>query len=264
MVVHDYTAKPPRPSPTPRFYNQGVPSLEMGEEWKWSGTSLPGAARRMIEAINCGVVLEDEKGFVLYANQQMLDWTGYEPADLDHQPSSILLPLEMRDALQLERERFLAGEHHTILSALRRKNGRTFPVAVSPTQVTLEDGSHGVLSVCLDLGELQTARPLGSQAGSMQQGLAEIALKLQTLVAASQMSDENVSVPIDHPIFRELTPRERAVLSRLMAGSRVATIAAEMFISPVTVRNHLQSIYKKTGVSSQAALIEMGRELGRA
>jgi len=53
------------------------------------------------------------------------------------------------------------------------------------------------------------------------------------------------------------------VLARLMAGSRVTTIASEMFISPVTVRNHLQSIYKKTGVSSQAALIEMVRELGR-
>ena len=130
----------------------------------------------MIEAINCGVVLEDEKGFILYLNQQMLDWTGYEPADLDHQPSSMLLPLDMRDALEVERERFLGGEHRTILSAIRRRNGRTFPVAVSPTPVSLVDGSRGVLSVCLDLGELQTARPLGAQVGSMQEGLAEIAM----------------------------------------------------------------------------------------
>jgi PAS domain S-box-containing protein len=218
----------------------------------------------MLETINCAVVLEDEKGFLLYVNQQMLDWTGYEAADLDHQPSSILLPLEMRDALEVERVRFQGGEHRTVLSALRRKNGRTFPVAVSPTPVTLADGSHGVISVCLDLGELQTARPFGVASGSMQEGLTEVASKLQTLVTASQISDESIPVPLDHPIFRELTRRERDVLSRLMAGSRVATIATEMFISPVTVRNHLQSIYKKTGVSSQAALIEMGRELGRS
>ena len=218
----------------------------------------------MIEAINCGVVLEDEKGFILYANHQILEWTGYEPADLDNQPAGILLPLEMRDALESERERFHGGDHRTLLSAIRRKSGRTFPVAVSPTPVTLIDGSHGVVSVCIDLGELQTARPLGAPTGSMQEGLAEIAMKLQTLVTASQMSDDSVAVPLDHPIFKELTPRERDVLARLMAGSRVATIATEMFISPVTVRNHLQSVYKKTGVSSQAALIEMVRKLGRA
>jgi PAS domain S-box-containing protein len=217
----------------------------------------------MIEEINCGVTLEDEKGFILYANRQMIEWTGYEPEDLDGQPVSILLPLEMRDALELERERVHGGEQRTLLSVLRRKNGRTFPVAVSPTPVKLVDGSDGVVSVCLDLGELQTARPLGAPAGSLQEGLAEVALKLQMLAAAAQMSDESVSVPLDHQLFSELTRRERDVLTRLMAGSRVATIAAEMFISPVTVRNHLQSIYKKTGVSSQAALIEMVRDLGR-
>jgi DNA-binding CsgD family transcriptional regulator len=98
----------------------------------------------------------------------------------------------------------------------------------------------------------------------MQEGLAEVALRLQTLVTASQMSEEGVPLPLDHPIFGQLTKRERDVLARLMTGSRVATIAAEMFISPVTVRNHLQAIFKKTGVSSQAALIELVRELGRS
>lgn len=237
----------------------------MFDEWKWSDTpSLGGAALRMIEAMNCGVLLEDQMGLILYANRQMLDWTGYEPADLDHHPLNVLLPVEIHDALDVERERVHGGEERTILSALRCKNGRTFPVAVSPTTLSLADGTLGVLSVCVDLGELQTARPIGAADGSMQEGLAEVALKLQALMMASMASDEGVPVPLDHPTFKELTSRERDVLARLMAGSRVATIAAEMFISPVTVRNHLRSIYKKTGVSSQAALIEMVRKLGRA
>jgi DNA-binding NarL/FixJ family response regulator len=52
-----------------------------------------------------------------------------------------------------------------------------------------------------------------------------------------------------------LTPREREVLERLMDGQRVAWIAADLFVSPSTVRDHLSSIFRKVGVHSQAELI---------
>ena len=54
-----------------------------------------------------------------------------------------------------------------------------------------------------------------------------------------------------------LAPRETEVVKLLMEGHRVSTIARSLFISPHTVRNHLQAAYRKSGVKSQVELIEM-------
>jgi DNA-binding NarL/FixJ family response regulator len=53
----------------------------------------------------------------------------------------------------------------------------------------------------------------------------------------------------------ELTSRQWEVLSRLMSGERVATIATEMYISQSTVRNHLSMIFERFGVHSQSELL---------
>ena len=57
------------------------------------------------------------------------------------------------------------------------------------------------------------------------------------------------------PEVSELSTRQLEVLTRLLDGQRVPTIAAEMFVSPSTIRNHLAAIYRKVGVHSQAELL---------
>jgi PAS domain S-box-containing protein len=57
------------------------------------------------------------------------------------------------------------------------------------------------------------------------------------------------------PEVNELSTRQLEVLTRLLDGQRVRTIAAEMFVSPSTVRNHLAAIYRKFAVHSQAELL---------
>jgi len=57
-----------------------------------------------------------------------------------------------------------------------------------------------------------------------------------------------------------LSRREQEVLSELRNGGRVSTIARRLSISPTTVRNHLQRIFFKLGVHSQAELIEYVRD----
>ena len=52
-----------------------------------------------------------------------------------------------------------------------------------------------------------------------------------------------------------LTKRERRILDLLRAGKTNAEIAAEVFISEKTVRNHLSSVYRKLGVSNRAQAI---------
>jgi len=45
------------------------------------------------------------------------------------------------------------------------------------------------------------------------------------------------------------------VNARLLDGHRAAAIAADLFVSPSTVRNHLSSIYAKLHVSGQVDLL---------
>lgn len=53
----------------------------------------------------------------------------------------------------------------------------------------------------------------------------------------------------------DLSPRQWEIVSRLVRGERVATIAAEMYMSRSTVRNHLSAIFAKVGVHSQDELL---------
>src|SRR4051812_8552532 len=53
----------------------------------------------------------------------------------------------------------------------------------------------------------------------------------------------------------KLTPREQAILSLLAKGSYYKEIAAELGISPNTVRNHLHEIYGKLHVQSRTEAV---------
>ncbi|MCU1675601.1 MAG: Response regulator containing a CheY-like receiver domain and an DNA-binding domain [Frankiales bacterium] len=61
------------------------------------------------------------------------------------------------------------------------------------------------------------------------------------------------------PAMAGLTTRELEVVTRLLAGDRVATMAQRMFLSQSTLRNHLTSVYRKLGVRSQLELLTLLR-----
>lgn len=61
----------------------------------------------------------------------------------------------------------------------------------------------------------------------------------------------------DLPELTSLSSREREILQRLVSHQRVPTIARSLGISENTVRNHLKSIFGKTGVHSQEELLEL-------
>jgi DNA-binding NarL/FixJ family response regulator len=64
-----------------------------------------------------------------------------------------------------------------------------------------------------------------------------------------------MSILQEHPELGDLSTRQWEILSRLVVGERVPTIASELFISPSTVRNHLSMIFQRFGVHSQAELL---------
>lgn len=54
-----------------------------------------------------------------------------------------------------------------------------------------------------------------------------------------------------------LTRRQAEILALLAAGKGVQEIAAELFISPQTVRKHIEHVYGRLGVHSRAAAISV-------
>jgi len=62
--------------------------------------------------------------------------------------------------------------------------------------------------------------------------------------------------------FPELTSREREILDLIARGHTNAKIAARLFVSPNTVRNHISHIFAKLQVADRAQAIVRAREAG--
>ena len=52
-----------------------------------------------------------------------------------------------------------------------------------------------------------------------------------------------------------LSERQLEVLSRALLGETSAEVARKLFISELTVRNHLHAIYQRVGVSGRRELL---------
>lgn len=74
-------------------------------------------------------------------------------------------------------------------------------------------------------------------------------------VFVGQAAHDRLSVPLLEDVF-DLTPREAEVCTRLMLGASAREIAADAGRSLKTVRNQIQVIYEKVGVTSNVALMD--------
>jgi DNA-binding CsgD family transcriptional regulator len=91
-------------------------------------------------------------------------------------------------------------------------------------------------------------------APGMKQALWQFDEALRS-ASASRMAAE---LPAD-PGLGRLSGRELEIVMRLTNGDRVPAIAASLFLSPSTVRNHLSAAFRKLRVGSQQELIHLLR-----
>jgi DNA-binding CsgD family transcriptional regulator len=70
--------------------------------------------------------------------------------------------------------------------------------------------------------------------------------------------------PVVDGELASLTAREREILDLVAGGANNSDIAARLFISEKTVRNHLTAIFDKLGVSSRSQAIVYARDRGLA
>jgi DNA-binding NarL/FixJ family response regulator len=59
-----------------------------------------------------------------------------------------------------------------------------------------------------------------------------------------------------------LTMREREVLVLIASGATNAEIAARLFLSPHTVKEHTSALYRKLGVRNRAQAVQRGQRIG--
>jgi PAS domain S-box-containing protein len=218
----------------------------------------------VIDTMHCGLVARDLEGRVVFINQRLLGWLSYEKEEVEGQPISMLVPPELRELLEDDLHAVEEDDLRARLLAIRRKDATTFPVITIPQRFFDAEGNlDGYFSIVVDLGAVLTAKQVGpAHPVDIRETLGRIAMELQSICLSAVVG--SASVPLHHPELNDLSPREAEVLSLLVAGDRVPTIADRLHISQHTVRNHLKSMYRKLDVGTQADLIERVRALASA
>jgi LuxR family maltose regulon positive regulatory protein len=107
-------------------------------------------------------------------------------------------------------------------------------------------------SACVDLGDFNAARRAREDARRALAMLPDLPLFDRILVGVDARQ-ARAAVPA------RLTPAERRVAEHIDSPLSGAAIAAELGVSPETVKSHLGSIYRKLGASSRQEAAEVLR-----
>jgi len=111
------------------------------------------------------------------------------------------------------------------------------------------------------VGLLVVTRHLGEPAEGLRAGRPATphARQLRELERGVRQLTEVIESYRRPGITNQLSSREQDVLHLLREGYRPRSIAEILHVSPLTVRNHLKAIFKKTGTHSQEELITLSR-----
>jgi DNA-binding CsgD family transcriptional regulator/PAS domain-containing protein len=127
--------------------------------------------------------------------------------------------------------------------------------------------AHAVITLLEGDGTLPfsiTAAPNAEPHTPDSGGTSQLAWRLRRI--AAQIEAARAVTPLIEtvaalgtPAAAEMSPRQWEIASRLVGGERVPSIAADMYLSQSTVRNHLSAIFQKFGVHSQRELLALWR-----
>jgi len=165
---------------------------------------------------------------------------------------------------ETERERFRCqldrhGQVRGFEARLRPQDGKECACSLTAVRVTIADAPY-VLCAVQDIAErkrneqelIQAIEAVMGDASWFSRGVIE---KLAALRNPSGAHVETTAV-------EALTTRERDMLTRICAGASDVTIAADLGLSPNTVRNHVTRLYRKLGVNRRSAVVVWARERG--
>jgi two-component system response regulator DesR len=91
---------------------------------------------------------------------------------------------------------------------------------------------------------------------------AELAVAIRRAMAGERVVDPELALAALSEGSNPLTPREREVLSASLGGASIADIAARLFLSEGTVRNHLSIAIQKMGTRNRIEAARLAEEKG--
>jgi LuxR family maltose regulon positive regulatory protein len=109
-------------------------------------------------------------------------------------------------------------------------------------------------------GDLPGARALADQARQLVQQSTDPGMLPALLEQTEQALGSRPRRPVQ--MAAPLTERELAVLRLLPTRLSTREIGRELYVSPNTVRSHVQAIYRKLQVNSRAEAVTTARQLG--
>jgi LuxR family maltose regulon positive regulatory protein len=119
------------------------------------------------------------------------------------------------------------------------------------------EAAAALAATALDLGELPLATELRDQAARHAEALGESPVMAAWLERIDAGIERAAGVAAT-----DLTPAELRVLRLLPTHLSFPQIAAELFVSPNTVKTQARAAYRKLGVGSRAEAVALARESG--
>ena len=211
------------------------------------------ALRSLLSVMSDGVLATDTKGTRIYSNPALDGYVGSDACTPRHSTAPpAFLPAESRDRylryVDLMMRGALAQETIALDFAIIDARGEVSEVPVRLVPVV---SPRGRMTGMLWVFYLNSGAD-SAHARDLERALAHIADELRSIGYAPEPPPPVLGLD-------DLSPREHEVFELLLVGHRVSTMAEQLCLSKHTVRNHLKSIFKKTGVHSQAELIQLVR-----
>jgi len=130
------------------------------------------------------------------------------------------------------------------------------PFGDSQLRSTVEVALHTSQRRKKDSESVGPSHEVRARVAALEEGIQRIANLVKELGLVAPEAGRGPEV---EAILGQLSSRERQIVELLLASRRVPGIASTLGISPHTVRNHLKSVFRKLGVHSQEAVLDLLR-----
>ncbi len=180
-------------------------------------------ARHLLDAAPDPIIVANERGEIVFANSQVKETFGYEPAELLDRPLEVLLPERFRAGHKQHRDGFSAAPRPRAMGAgiplygLHR-DGREFPVEVSLSPLQTETGLLITSAIRNVTEQRDTERRLAAADRAKSRFLAAASHDLRQPLQALNLLNKAIAKRVERDAFaRSIVEKQQQALASMSA-----------------------------------------------